>query len=966
MAKKKEPEIITYHPGMQERFVRSNVDVAFAGGTLSPQDPESSILTPNGFVKFKDVKVGDEICGIANERQTVVHIDPCGEKDFIRITCEDGSSARSALDHKWWALKDGNEMTVIGFELLESFQLAEERGEPYEISLFKYVDGEAVAVKILRIEDIGRLPAICVGVSNDDELYITDDYLITKNCGKAQPYSAKILTPRGWTTMGSLKEGDIICNVKGGTQKVVRIYEKGVRDCFEIQFAHGSVKCCPEHLWRVFDRIDSKYYTMTAQEMKLMDYRRLSVECPAPVRFSKHEGDDRPLPLTAYTVGRILGKGSFNDPDISPNMVAKMKILGSGDTLRLPERMKFGTIQERKDVLRGLIDEATEDFYPDTLAWIRIGVQTELLEDITTLVHSLGGDVVVLKKLKRYTRILLLLPDADEYYTPNVKMSGKHKRIIRRQVQRIVPCGRENMRCILVSSPDHLYITDDFIPTHNTFAAILSVAEPSLDPFFRAAFTRRNLGNLKQGGGIIDDFERAYGSYVRITKSDQPRVTFPSGAFVDCLHIADETKSKLTERAKGWQYDMFYLDELTSYEFTTFSIVGTRNRGKGKWTGKIRGTTNPKRSHWTRKMLDYYIGYDGFVRKDRDGRVIYFYQMGDTVDDIVFGESKREVYEICKLKIDDQLKKLHGKDWTWENLIRSFVFYAGKTSENKAVNDNNPGYIASVAAAGGKLAEQLIEGNFNVDDDEDDAVPITGKDAMKVFFNDPCVNGDKWITVDLADVGTDNLVALAWNGFHVMDALIIGKSTPRVNYEKIKIFATKHGIPETHIIYDAMHGAYMMDYMPEAVPYNSSASSCGIFMLLADRLKDECYMRLVDMIANQRISFDPIVGKRRYTHKGLSEDHTIQAEFLEECSVVRINETPRGKKKLMTKKEMNAMLGKGRSMDLLDPCAMRMYPVLQYQYGDELDATSQQNQRRRRQDDKDKSSFDIYDGGNWC
>lgn len=43
------------------------------------------------------------------------------------------------------------------------------------------------------------------------------------------------------------------------------------------------------------------------------------------------------------------------------------------------------------------------------------------------------------------------------------------------------------------------------------------------------------------------------------------------------------------------------------------------------------------------------------------------------------------------------------------------------------------------------------------------------------------------------------------------------------------------------------------------------------------------------------------------------------------------------------------MLGKGRSMDLLDPCAMRMYPVLEYQYGDELIETAVDFEEREKQ-----------------
>ena len=41
--------------------------------------------------------------------------------------------------------------------------------------------------------------------------------------------------------------------------------------------------------------------------------------------------------------------------------------------------------------------------------------------------------------------------------------------------------------------------------------------------------------------------------------------------------------------------------------------------------------------------------------------------------------------------------------------------------------------------------------------------------------------------------------------------------------------------------------------------------------------------------------------------------------------------------------KMNAKLGKARSMDLLDPIAMRMLPCLEYVYGEELEKTTKNN-----------------------
>lgn len=128
-----------------------------------------------------------------------------------------------------------------------------------------------------------------------------------------------------------------------------------------------------------------------------------------------------------------------------------------------------------------------------------------------------------------------------------------------------------------------------------SFAAILSVAEPSLDPSFRACFTRRTFGELNMGGGLVDDFESSYGNGAQIRKTNPPRVTFPSGSFVEMRQINDENIKKITEQWKGAQFDFIYMDELTSYQFSTFKYLLTRNRGKGSWTGKFRGTTNPKK-----------------------------------------------------------------------------------------------------------------------------------------------------------------------------------------------------------------------------------------------------------------------------------------------------------------------------------------------------------------------------------
>ena len=561
------------------------------------------------------------------------------------------------------------------------------------------------------------------------------------------------------------------------------------------------------------------------------------------------------------------------------------------------------------------------------------------------------------------------------YYVPNAILEDKKypfsytRNEIATRIEYIKKVRRAECQCILVDDDKHLYITDDFIVTHNSFALVLAMAEPLMtDPNFRGLISRKAIQSLKAGGGFVEKFKQIFGEFCSVKESDNPRVSFPNGSFCDLTYIDDSDMVRLRERAKGWEYDVIGIDEMTEMSFECFTYIMTRNRGNSKtFTGKVFFTLNPKRSHWTREFLDWYIGVDGFIRPDRDGKVRYFYINGSTVKDVVWGNSKEEVYRKCQADIDRKLRAVGG-NYSYKNLIKSFVFYQGRLSENKAMLDGNPDYIGSVAASGGKMAQALLEGNFNVDPEEEDYIPIPGQLARAVFTNDPKVNADKWVTVDLADFGKNNLVALAWNGFHVVDIMILMKTTPRDNAKNVQIFAQNNGVAEAHIIYDGTSARYFGDYVPDAICYLSSRKSFGMYANQAPTVKDMCYLRLTKMIENGDITFDEKIGNQNYVRQDLKHACSVENEFLEECSVVRFKELPNGGRKLLSKKEMNAKLGKDRSMDLLDPCAMRMYPCSNVPYGEEME----QGFRNAEEEDFDgqgensnTESMNVYDDKNW-
>ena len=180
------------------------------------------------------------------------------------------------------------------------------------------------------------------------------------------------------------------------------------------------------------------------------------------------------------------------------------------------------------------------------------------------------------------------------------------------------------------------------------------------------------------------------------------------------------------------------------------------------------------------------------------------------------------------------------------------------------------------------------------------------------------------------------------------------------------IFANKHNIGYRHIIFDAIRGRYFLDYIPDAIPYESYRSPFGINALQYTKLKDCCYGKLVYLVKNNLISVSDEVARRKYINVAskTTSDLTIQNEFCEEARVIRWVDAPNGKKRLATKKELNKLLGRGRSMDLLDAISMRMMPLLNSQDGMELE--NSRRQYEGYQDEKDSGNrVDIYDDTNF-
>ena len=75
---------------------------------------------------------------------------------------------------------------------------------------------------------------------------------------------------------------------------------------------------------------------------------------------------------------------------------------------------------------------------------------------------------------------------------------------------------------------------------------------------------------------------------------------------------------------QGAQYPFIGFDEVTHFSKTQFIYLMSRNRSDCGVKPYIRGTCNPDPDSRVADMIEWWIGEDGYILKERDGIVRYF------------------------------------------------------------------------------------------------------------------------------------------------------------------------------------------------------------------------------------------------------------------------------------------------------------------------------------------------------
>lgn len=345
--------------------------------------------------------------------------------------------------------------------------------------------------------------------------------------GKAQPVNTPVLTPDGWRPIGDLRPGDEVIGSNGKPTPVIGVFPQGRLPVFSVVMEDGtSTRCCAQHLWftqtpserragkqgsvktladvkrtlrtsagaqHSIQRVQPVHYReqTPVYEPWLMGFylgdgssgiykssRRITLDkgnvntLKKAMRFIARGGDCASLlPATSRNANRTVVV-RFKKGLSSPfwNALDESRLIGV-DSLNkfIPSRYKYASVEERWELLSGLLDADGSV----TRTGRTLSTSSRLLaEDVVELARSLGCRVHVEERQTYYTYKGTRRAGAPSFRLHITHPKLGKSRYQRQYIQEVVEAGEEDCVCIRVAAEDSLYVTENFIVTHNTVVAL--------------------------------------------------------------------------------------------------------------------------------------------------------------------------------------------------------------------------------------------------------------------------------------------------------------------------------------------------------------------------------------------------------------------------------------------------------------------------------------------------------------
>jgi hypothetical protein len=516
---------------------------------------------------------------------------------------------------------------------------------------------------------------------------------------------------------------------------------------------------------------------------------------------------------------------------------------------------------------------------------------------------------------------------------PTVKEKGWVKvdgAVLRDHVDYIPQVGFQETLC---SCNADVIFTGGSASAGKTFIILMLAMRGLGNNGYSAVLLKKELVEAKAAGGMLADAKRLYQDMPGCvyTSSDSPTFDFPmwqSAIQLTHLNLQNESQEReAQEKAKNKQASYIAIDELTNFTFKIWKYWFSRNRDNSGMRPKMICTLNANGWHWSRRMLDWYIGDDHFVIPERIGVKRYFSINGESVEDITWGDSPEEVVRLAGITVTPEMVE---SGVTPEHLVKSFTFIPGNLMDNRILTHNTQGgNVANLYQLGEAERMKLMYGYWG--ESEEGTAMVTKRQVRDLFTNPWDGDNTMRLSIDVGD-GGDASRCWVWKGNQVINIETTYTSDAQQKAAWVRSMQNKYGVSVENIAVDATGGGnYLDDYVRGVRGLVMNTRPVKEYDAAGNEVKFEEYVLLRDqlmgklcaMIVSQGVSI-AIDPSTQFEHgkagSRTSSIHDIIESQITSC--MKRMQKPNGKYYFVSKQEYKS--SHGESPDDLDCFHMGM------------------------------------------
>lgn len=275
------------------------------------------------------------------------------------------------------------------------------------------------------------------------------------------------------------------------------------------------------------------------------------------------------------------------------DLTIDLRTLGVLGAKRIPTQYLRASIEQRRELLRGLLDT---DGHCCARGMIELSLSVRLLaEDVLELVRSLGIKAQLQTKrlsekspANNYSHRMKFVAPFPAFKLPRKlarQTTANHRETTRRHyITSVREVPTVETQCIQVDAPSHTYLAGrGLIPTHNSEGLMVIPYRWNDVPDFQALILRRESTQLAD---LVRKGIKIYGALPKLTP--HPRWRFGSGSLIQLNHCQHENDAF---NYQGQEFNMLGIDELTHFTKTQYAEL--RSRVRGKKPRLVRATSNP-------------------------------------------------------------------------------------------------------------------------------------------------------------------------------------------------------------------------------------------------------------------------------------------------------------------------------------------------------------------------------------